>query len=57
MKPVKDMTDENNIHDLSWDYGVNFNFYESENWFSIEELYQAFKQRLLKEIREDKNED
>lgn len=34
------------------DFRVKSNFYESERRFTVEELYQAFKERMLKEMAE-----
>jgi hypothetical protein len=33
------------------DYVVTARFYENSNGFTVEELYQAFKARLLDEVR------
>lgn len=35
------------------DYRVSSRFFENENTFTIEEMYQAFKQRLMVELQQE----
>jgi hypothetical protein len=37
---------------VNWEYGVETNYYENTQWMSLEMLYQAFKERMLKEAKE-----
>ena len=38
------------------DYVITARFYECTNTFSVEELYQAFKQRFLEEMAQEAEE-